>query len=89
MLSLAGGNKDLLMGARLLRCQVCSMVRPPDNKPQVSYQKPTNFNQRVSADCFHVWDHAGVQYTVFHMIDELTDYEIGELEFDPGSGWRS
>lgn len=89
MLSLAGGNKDLLMGARLLRCQVCSMVRPPDNKPQVSYQKPTNFNQRVSADCFHVWDHAGVQYTVFHMIDELTDYEIGELEFDPGSGWIS
>ena len=24
---------------------------------------------------------------VFHMIDELTDYEIAALEFDPGSTW--
>eukprot|EP00435_Cladocopium_sp_Y103_P017212 s2419_g4.t1 len=89
MLSLAGGNKDLVMGARNMRCQVCCMVRPPDNKPQVSYMKPSNFNQRVSADCFHIWDYANVQYTVFHMIDELTDYEIAELEFDPGSQWIS
>lgn len=89
MLSLAGGNRELLSGARSLRCQVCCMVRPPDNKPQVSYMKPSNFNQRVSADCFHIWDHAGVQYTVFHMIDELTDYEIAELEFHPGSQWIS
>lgn len=60
MLSLAGGNnKELLEGARNLRCQVCCMVRPPDNKPQVSYRKPWNFNQRISADCFHVWDIKG------------------------------
>eukprot|EP00435_Cladocopium_sp_Y103_P012273 s3261_g3.t1 len=89
MLSLAGGNRELLEGARNLRCQVCCMVRPPDNKPQVSYSKPSNFNQRVSADCFHVWDIKGLKYTVFHLIDELTDYEIAELEFDPSSQWIS
>lgn len=29
MLTLAGGNRELLEGARQLRCQVCCMVRPP------------------------------------------------------------
>lgn len=87
MLTLAGGNRELLEGARQLRCQVCCMVRPPGSKPQVSYLKPSNFNQRVSADCFHVWDKKNVKYTVFHMLDELTDYHVGELDFDQSSGW--
>eukprot|EP00435_Cladocopium_sp_Y103_P038363 s129_g10.t1 len=87
MITLAGGNRELLEGARQLRCQVCCMVRPPGSRPQVSYLKPSNFNQRVSADCFHVWDQKNVKYTVFHMLDELTDYHVGELDFDPSSGW--
>lgn len=49
------------------------MVRPPNSRPQVSYGKPTNFNQRVSGDCFHVWDVENVRYTVVHFIDDLTD----------------
>ena len=56
-----------------MRCQVCAMVRPPNSRPQVSYGKPTNFNQRVSGDCFHVWDVENVRYTVVHFIDDLTD----------------
>lgn len=56
MISLAGGNADLLNGVKNTRCQVCSMVRPRGSKPQVSYLKPTNFNQRVSGDVFFIWD---------------------------------
>lgn len=62
MLSLAGGNKQLLQGAQQLRCQVCCMVRPPQSRPQVSYQKPSNFNQKISGDVFHVWDINNLRY---------------------------
>ena len=89
MLSLAGGNKQLLQGAQQLRCQVCCMVRPPQSRPQVSYQKPSNFNQKVSGDCFHVWDIHNLRYSVVHFIDELTDYQIGDVSFDPTSAWTA
>eukprot|EP00435_Cladocopium_sp_Y103_P034992 s364_g9.t1 len=89
MLSLAGGGKGVLLGAKHLRCQVCSMVRPPQSRPQASYQKPSNFNEKISGDCFHVWDIKGLRYTALHFIDELTDYQVGDLTFDPNSGWVS
>ena len=89
MLSLAGASGDLLAGARRLRCQVCCMVRPPTSKPQVSYLKPTNFNQRVSGDVFFVWDINNVKYAVVHYIDELTDYHVGAVGLDPTSDWAA
>eukprot|EP00435_Cladocopium_sp_Y103_P025154 s849_g6.t1 len=89
MLSLAGASGDLLSGARRLRCQVCCMVRPPASRPQVSYLKPTNFNQRVSGDVFFVWDVKGIKYAAVHFLDELTDYHIGALAFDPTSEWAA
>eukprot|EP00913_Durusdinium_trenchii_P029093 g27278.t1 len=89
MVSLAGGNADLLCGVRNMRCQICSMVRPPGSKPQVSYLKPTNFNQRVSGDVVFVWDVKNVKYAIVHYIDELTDYHVGALEFDPTSEWAA
>lgn len=46
-----------------------------------------NFNQRLSGDCFHVWDIAQLRYTVVHFIDELTDYQIATVTFDATSGW--
>ena len=87
MISLAGGSSELLCGARNLRCQVCNMVRPPGSRPQVSYLKPSNFNQRVSGDVVFIWDIKNVKYAVVHYIDELTDYHVGALEFDPTSDW--
>ena len=87
MLSLSGGGKDLLNGAQHLRCQVCCMVRPPQATPQVSYSKPTNFNQRISGDCFHIWDVKGLRYTVVHFIDDLTDYQIGGLTFEANANF--
>ena len=89
MVSLAGGSADLLAGIKSLRCQVCQMVRPPGSKPQASYTKPTNFNARVSGDVFFIWDIKNVKYAVVHYIDELTDYHVGALEFDPTSDWAA
>ena len=30
-----------------------------------------------------------VRYTIAHVIDELTDYHVAELAFDPNSGWMA
>ena len=87
MLSLSGGSRELLEGAKNLRCQVCCMVRPPQSRPQVSYLKPSNFNQKISGDCFHVWDVENVKYTVVHFIDELTDYQVGALALEMSAGF--
>lgn len=89
MIAMAGGSKELIGGCKEMRCQVCAMVRPPNSRPQVSYGKPTNFNQRVSGDCFHVWDVENVRYTVVHFIDDLTDYQVAEVAFDANSGWTA
>ena len=89
MVSLAGGSADLLTGIKSLHCQVCQMVRPPGSKPQASYTKPTNFNAKVSGDVFYIWDVKNVKYAVVHYIDELTDYHVGALEFDPSSDWAA
>ena len=89
MVSLAGGSADLLAGIQSIRCQVCQMVRPPGSKPQASYTKPTNFNAKVSGDVFYIWDIKNVKYAVVHYIDELTDYHVGALEFDPTSDWAA
>lgn len=53
MLSLAGGGRHVLLGAKHLRCQVCCMVRPPQSRPQASYNKPSNFNEKVAGDCLY------------------------------------
>ena len=63
--------------------------RPPGSKPQVSYLKPTNFNQGVSGDVFFIWDIKNVKYAVVHYIDELTDYHVGAMDFDPSSDWAA
>jgi hypothetical protein len=55
----------------------------------VSYQKPSNFNQKISGDVFHVWDINNLRYSVVHFIDELTDYQVGDVSFDPSSAWTS
>ena len=89
MLSLAGGSRQILLGVHNMRCQVCAMVKPPSSKPQVSYNKPSNFNQRISGDCFHVWDIKNLRYTICHFIDELTDYQVGDITFDPISEWTA
>ena len=89
MIAMAGGSKELIGGCKEMRCQVCAMVRPPGSKPQVSYTKPTNFNQRVSGDCFHVWDVENVRYTVVHFLDDLTDYHVADVGFDTNSTWTA
>ena len=85
MLALSGSNKAALELARSLRCQVCATVRPPQATPQVSYQKPKQFNERVSGDSFYIWDSVGAKFVVTHFIDGLTDYHIGDLTDRPDS----
>lgn len=89
MLAMASASKELLGGVREMRCQVCNMVRPPQSRPQVSYTKPSNFNQRISGDCFHVWDVKNVRYTVVHFLDDLTDYHVGDVQFEARSDWTA
>ena len=82
-------ERAMVCSVREMRCQVCNMVRPPQSRPQVSYTKPSNFNQRISGDCFHVWDIENVRYTVVHFLDDLTDYHVGDVQFEARSDWTA
>ena len=61
------------------------MVRPPQASPQVGYTKPKAFNERLSADTFHIWDSVGKKFSVTHFIDGLTDYQVGDATVDRSS----
>ena len=76
MLMLSGAGEMILKAARNLRCQICAMVKPPRDAPQVSYNRPNNFNERISGDTFFMWDSKGKKYGVVHFLDELTDYHV-------------
>ena len=76
MLMLSGAEEEILTVARNLRFQVCVMVHPPQDAPQVSGSKPTNFNEKLSGDMFYTWDSKGVKFAVVHFIDDLTDYQV-------------
>ena len=78
MLMLSGAGEAILKAARNLRCQVCAMVQPPRDAPQVAYNKPSNFNERISGDTFFIWDCKGKKYGVVHFLDELTDYHVAD-----------
>ena len=78
MLMLSGAGEAILKAARNLRCQVCAMVQPPRDAPQVAYNKPSNFNERISGDTFFVWDCKGKKYGVVHFLDELTDFHVAD-----------
>ena len=85
MLMLSGAGEGILKAARNLRCQVCAMVQPPRDAPQVSYNRPSNFNERISGDTFFVWDIKNVKYGVVHFVDELTDFHVADCAINPDS----
>ncbi|CAE7765363.1 RE2 [Symbiodinium sp. CCMP2592] len=87
MLRLSGANDAAVNLASSLRCQVCAMTRPPLPTPQVAYQKPKAFNERVSGDSFYVWDAQNQKFAVTHYIDALTDYQVGDLTDAPDSSF--
>ena len=87
MFILSGAQNNVVQLARQLQCQVCAMVRPPGTTPQVAYQKPKQFNERISGDSFYVWDAANKKFLVTHSIDGLTDYHVGDLTDTAASGF--
>ena len=87
MLRLSGAKEAAVQLAQALRCQVCAMTRPPLPTPQVAYQKPRSFNERVSGDSFFVWDASGQRFAATHFIDALTDYQVGDLTDTPDSSF--
>ena len=87
MFILSGAQNNVVELARKLRCQVCSMVRPPGPTPQVAYQKPKQFNERISGDSFYIWDATNKKFLVTHFIDGLTDYHVGDLTDTAASGF--
>ena len=87
MFILSGAQNNVVELSRKLRCQVCAMVRPPGVTPQVAYQKPKQFNERISGDSFYIWDADNKKFVVTHFIDGLTDYRIGDLTDTAASGF--
>eukprot|EP00435_Cladocopium_sp_Y103_P071268 s9_g37.t1 len=85
MLMLSGAGEVILKAARNLRCQVCAMVQPPRDAPQVSYNRPNNFNERISGDTFFIWDSKNKKYGVVHFLDELTDFHVADCSSNPDS----
>ena len=55
------------------------MVRPPGAAPQVAYQKPKHFNERVSGDSFYMWGTDNKRFLVTRFTDGFTDYNVGDL----------
>lgn len=89
MLLLSGAGQQVLDAARNLRCEVCSMVQPPRDAPQVAISKPSAFNVRVSGDTFYTWDTAGTKYAVVHFLDGLTDYHVADCTIHADSGFAA
>ena len=85
MLTMAGAGQQILNAAAHLRCQVCAMVHPPQDAPQVSGSRPTAFNEKLSGDTFYIWDGQEVKYAVIHFVDGLTDYHIADCTINPDS----
>ncbi|CAE7903518.1 TY4B-J, partial [Symbiodinium necroappetens] len=87
LLRLSGAKDSAVTLAGALRCQVCAMTRPPLPTPQVAYQKPKAFNERVSGDSFFIWDAEGKKFAATHYIDALTDYQVADLTDSPDSSF--
>ena len=78
MLMLSGAGQQIQAAARNLCCQICNMVRPPRDAPQVAMSKPKTFNEKLTGDTFYVWDSEGSKFAVIHFIDGLTDFHVGD-----------
>eukprot|EP00438_Fugacium_kawagutii_P010864 Skav216248 [mRNA] locus=scaffold20:99205:112201:+ [translate_table: standard] len=85
MLTLAGAGQQITTAAANLRCQVCAMVHPPQDAPQVSGSRPMQFNEKVSGDTFYVWDSADQKFAITHFVDGLTDYHIADCNVNADS----
>ena len=79
----------MMDAARNLRCEVCAMVQPPRDVPQVAISKPSAFNVRVSGDTFFTWDAAGKKYAVVHFLDGLTDYHVADCAIHADSSFAA
>ena len=79
----------MMDAARNLRCEVCSMVHPPRDAPQVAISKPSAFNTRVSGDTFYTWDSAGNKFAVVHFLDGLTDYHVADCAVHADSSFAA
>ena len=89
MLAMSGAGQVVLSAASHLRCQVCAMVHPPGDAPQVTAKRPTNFNESLSGDTFYVWDNLGEKFAVTHFIDGLTDYHIADCAINTDSSFAA
>ena len=85
MLLLSGAGEQILRAARNLRCQICAMVHPPKDAPQVSAQKAKFFNEMLSGDSFYVWDSKGDKFGVVHYLDAMTTFHVGDACVNPSS----
>ena len=68
-----------------LRCQICEAVRPPGAEPKVSGQRPTRFGEKILSDSFYVYDIKGERFNVTHIIDALTEYQVGVVSKNWGA----
>lgn len=85
MLMVSGCGTTVTKVANGLRCQICEAVRPPGAEPKVSGQRPTRFGEKILSDSFYVWDIKGERFNVTHIIDALTEYQVGVVSKNWGA----
>ena len=53
--------------------------------PKAAFQRPMQFNERIVADSFYIWDSENTKYAVTHVLDTFSLYQIAVAAQDPSS----
>ena len=78
-LAISGAPPEAIVAAKKLKCSVCDerkRAKPP--KP-ASLPVPKDVNDQVHIDLFHVYDTAETKYTVVHMTDFSSRYQMAAM----------
>ncbi|CAL1141583.1 unnamed protein product [Cladocopium goreaui] len=85
MMLLNGAKPELASIIDHLECQICKQVRSPMATPKAAFQRPMQFNERIVADSFYIWDSENTKYAVTHVLDTFSLYQIAVAAQDPSS----
>jgi len=85
MMLLNGAKPELASIIDHLECQICKQVKSPMATPKAAFQRPMQFNERIVADSFYIWDSENTKYAVTHVLDTFSLYQIAVAAQDPSS----
>lgn len=61
---LNGAKPELASIIDHLECQICKQMKTPMATPKAAFQRPMQFNERIVADSFYIWDSENTKYAV-------------------------